>query len=94
MNPETRVTQSRSRRCDCCVEPWKKCQCWCSNCGLDYKDCRSKCYDPKFYICEKKHKFIITFLERKQLLVCVRCSKIVKLLMDRGVDQYEDLAAL
>ena len=46
------------------------------------------------YICEKEHQFIIAFLERKQLLVCVRCSKIVKLLIDKGVDQYEDLAAL
>ena len=94
MTEQMEVKQTRSRRCDCCAEAWKKCNCWCPNCGLDYKDCRSKCYDPKCYICEKEHEVIITFLGRKHLLVCERCSKIVKLLMAKGVDQYEELAAL
>ena len=94
MTQPMNVTQTRSRRCDCCAEPWKKCQCWCSNCGLDYKDCRSKCYDPKCYICGKEHEFVITFMGRKHLLVCERCNNIVRLLISKGVDEYEDLAAL
>ena len=32
-------------RCDCCVELWDDCQCWCSNCGDDYSTCRAGCND-------------------------------------------------
>ena len=46
------------------------------------------------YICGNEHEFIITFLGRKHLLVCERCNKIVRLLMAKGVDEYEELAAL
>ena len=31
--------------CDCCVELWDDCQCWCSNCGDDYSFCRASCHD-------------------------------------------------
>ena len=30
--------------CDCCVELWEDCQCWCSNCGDEYSSCRASCY--------------------------------------------------
>jgi hypothetical protein len=31
--------------CDCCVKPWRDCQCWCSNCGDEYKCCKANCQD-------------------------------------------------
>jgi len=30
--------------CDCCIELWDGCQCWCSNCGDEYSSCRASCY--------------------------------------------------
>ena len=32
------------KRCDCCIELWKNCSCWCSNCNVEYKLCRASCY--------------------------------------------------
>ena len=29
--------------CDCCIELWKNCSCWCSNCNVEYKLCRASC---------------------------------------------------
>ena len=31
--------------CGACAEPWRDCNCWCSNCGRPCPDCRSECYD-------------------------------------------------
>ena len=45
-------------------------------------------------MCGKEHEIVITFMGRKHLLVCERCNNIVRLLMSKGVDEYEELAAL
>ena len=93
MAQDMEVEQTRSRRCDCCVEPSKNTSVCALIVVLITKIAEANAM-TRNATCEKEHKFIITFLEPKQLLVCVRCSKIVKLSMDRGVDQYQELATL
>lgn len=39
----TTHTYDKSLYCDCCVKMWSKCQCWCGNCGDDYRTCKYKC---------------------------------------------------
>ena len=37
--------QALKNSCGCCCKPWQECQCWCSNCGGEWKACRAACYD-------------------------------------------------
>ena len=44
------VRQTRSEigdyeNCDCCNKPWGDCQCWCSHCHREYKDCFGTCWE-------------------------------------------------
>jgi len=44
----------------------------------------------KCYICNIEHEYIITFLEKRRLLVCERCYKMINIFIDQGYE-YEDL---
>ena len=33
--------------CDCCATLWSECQCVCSNCHGNYRECRYNCYNDE-----------------------------------------------